>query len=36
MPLSDYAGMTDYDLKAIYAYMRTVKAVSNQVEKFPK
>ena len=36
MPLSDYAGMTDYDLKAIYAYIRTVKAVSNQVEKFPK
>lgn len=36
MPLSDFAGMTDNDLKAIYAYLRTVKPVSNKVEKYPK
>jgi mono/diheme cytochrome c family protein len=36
MPLSDYAGMKDGDLKAIYAYLRTVKPVSNKVEKYPK
>ena len=35
MPLSDYAGMTDDDLKAIYAYLRTVKPVNNKVEKYP-
>jgi len=36
MPLSDYAGMKDEDLKAIYAYLRTVKPISNKVEKYPK
>jgi mono/diheme cytochrome c family protein len=36
MPLSLYAGMKDEDLKAIYAYMRTVQPISNVVEKFPK
>jgi mono/diheme cytochrome c family protein len=36
MPLSLYAGIKDEDLKAIYAYLRTVKPVSNKVEKFPK
>jgi mono/diheme cytochrome c family protein len=36
MPVSLYAGMTDEDLKAIYAYLRTVKPISNKVEKFPK
>ena len=36
MPLSLYAGMTDSDLKAIYAYLRTVPAISNKVEKYPK
>ena len=36
MPLTMYAGMTDNDLKAIYAYLRTVKPVSNKVEKYPK
>ena len=35
MPLSIYSGMTDSDLKAIYAYLRTVKPISNKVEKFP-
>jgi hypothetical protein len=36
MPMTDYAGMTDADLKAIYAYLKTVKPVSNKVEKFVK
>lgn len=36
MPLSQLANMKDDDLKAIYAYLRTVKPISNQVEKFPK
>ena len=35
MPLSLYAGMTDTDIKAIYAYLRTVKPVNHKVEKFP-
>lgn len=36
MPLVDYAGMTDADLKAIYAYLHTAKPVKNTVEKYPK
>lgn len=36
MPLSLYAGMKDDDLKAIYAYLRSVKPISNKVEKFPQ
>jgi mono/diheme cytochrome c family protein len=36
MPLSILAGMKDEDLKAIYAYLRTVKPISNKVEKYPK
>jgi len=36
MPLAAYAGMKDSDLKAIYAYLRTVRAVSNKIEKYPK
>lgn len=36
MPLSLFGGMKDEDLKAIYAYLRTVKPISNQVEKYPK
>jgi mono/diheme cytochrome c family protein len=35
MPLTMYAGMTDADLKAIYAYLRTVRPISNKVEKYP-
>ena len=35
MPLSIFAGITDSDLKAIYAYLRTVKPIANKVEKFP-
>ena len=36
MPLSILAGMKDEDLKSIYAFLRTVKPVTNTVEKFPK
>lgn len=36
MPIRYYSGMTDNDLKAIYAYLRTVKPVTNKVEKYPK
>jgi mono/diheme cytochrome c family protein len=36
MPLSLYSGMKDEDLKAIYAYLRTVQPIKNVVEKFPK
>jgi mono/diheme cytochrome c family protein len=35
MPMSAYAGMTREDLSAIYAYLRTLKPVTNRVEKFP-
>ena len=34
MPWYDYSGMTENDLKAIYAYLRTVKPVNNKVVKF--
>lgn len=36
MPLSILAHMKDNDLKAIFAYLRTVRPVQNKVEKFPK
>ena len=35
MPMTAYAGMTREDLSAIYAYLRTIKPVTNRVEKFP-
>jgi hypothetical protein len=35
MPLTMYAGMTDGDLKAIYAYLRSLKPITNKVEKWP-
>lgn len=35
MPWTDYSGMTDDDLRAIYAYLRSLKPVVNRVEKFP-
>lgn len=35
MPLAEYAGMKDNDLKAIYAFMKTVKPVNQKVEKYP-
>ncbi len=34
MPWAQYAGMTEDDLGAIYAYLRTAKPVSNKVERF--
>ncbi|HUR66361.1 MAG TPA: c-type cytochrome [Chitinophagaceae bacterium] len=36
MPWAAYGKMKEDDLKAIYAYLRTVKPVSNKVEKWPK
>jgi mono/diheme cytochrome c family protein len=33
MPWSKYAGMTNEDLAAIYAYLKTLKPVTNKVEK---
>jgi len=35
MPVVDFSGMTDGDLKAIYAYLRTVKPVKHNVVKYP-
>lgn len=35
MPIVAYAGMRDGDLKAIYAYLRTLKPIKNQVAKYP-
>lgn len=36
MPWSFYGKMTDQDLKAIYAYLRTIPPVKNKIEKWPK
>jgi len=36
MPWTMYSGMTEADLSAIYAYLRTVKPVRNVVERFPE
>lgn len=36
MPWDMYGKMKEEDLKAIYAYLRTVKPISNKVEKYPK
>lgn len=36
MPWSTYAGMTDADLGAIYDYLRALKPVAKQVEKFTR
>ena len=33
MPWIQYAGMSEYDLGAIYTYLRTLKPVRNQVER---
>lgn len=35
MPWTYYAGMHDDDLRAIYAYLRSLTPVVNRVEKFP-
>jgi len=34
MPWTMYAGMTEDDLKAIFAYLKTVKPIENAVERF--
>ncbi|MBN8673172.1 MAG: c-type cytochrome [Chitinophagales bacterium] len=36
MPWAMYAKMGEEELKAVYAYLRTVKPVSNKVEKYPQ
>lgn len=36
MPWEMYGSMKEDDLKAIYAFLRTVKPISNKVEKYPK
>ncbi|MGH7491117.1 MAG: c-type cytochrome [bacterium] len=36
MPWTLYAGMTDEDLKAIYAYLRSITPIRNEVDKHPK
>jgi hypothetical protein len=36
MPWMMYAQMTTDDLKAIYAYLKTVKPIKNQVQRFTK
>jgi mono/diheme cytochrome c family protein len=36
MPIVDYAGMTDGDLKAIFAYLHSVPPVKNLVKKYPE
>ena len=36
MPWTLYSGMKDKDLAALYAYLRTVPAVSHQVERYSK
>lgn len=35
MPITAYAGMTREDLSSIYAYLRTLKPVTNRVDRFP-
>ncbi len=35
MPWSMYAHMDDFDIKAIYRYLRTIPAVNNKVDKYP-
>jgi hypothetical protein len=34
MPWSMYAGMDTTDIKAIYAYLKTLKPIQNEVVKF--
>ena len=34
MPWTMYGGMKEEDLKAIYAYLKTIKPIHNNVEKF--
>jgi hypothetical protein len=34
MPWTAYAGMTDADLRAVFAYLQTLEPVDNPVERF--
>jgi hypothetical protein len=34
MPIVDFSGMKDADLKAIFAYLKTVKPNSSKVVKY--
>lgn len=36
MPWSMYAGMTEEDLSSVYEFIKTIKPVTNKVEKFTK
>lgn len=36
MPWTMYAQMDDFDIKAIYRYLRTIPPVKNKVEKYPQ
>lgn len=36
MPLSIFSGIKDEDLKAMYAYLRSLKPIANKVDKFPQ
>ncbi|HYC39734.1 MAG TPA: c-type cytochrome [Chitinophagaceae bacterium] len=36
MPVTLYARMSDEDLRAIHAYLKTIPPISHQVEKYPK
>ena len=36
MPKAMFAHLDDFDIKAIYSYLRTVPAITNLVEKYPK
>lgn len=36
MPWTMYSGMKEADLKAIYAYLKTIKPIPNKVEKFSR
>ncbi len=36
MPKAMFANLDDFDIKAMYRYLRTVPAVNNLVEKYPK
>jgi len=35
MPVTLYAQMTDEDLKAVFAYLKSLKPISNKVNKYP-
>lgn len=36
MPIVAFAGMTDNDLAAIFAYLKSLRPIKNKIEKYPK